>query len=92
MTATGRHDMRRHTIIKQEGFVRAPQVVKPEVLEPKLLSPAGERPDSVVTGKNNEAASSGKLLAAVTDKPMEIIEAEKQNKALPVGAGGPKAK
>ena len=48
--------------------------------------------DSVVTGKNNEAASSAKLLAAVTDKPMEIIEAEKQNKALPAGAGGTKAK
>ena len=47
--------------------------------------------DSVVTGKNNEAASSAKLLAAVTDKPMEIIEAEKQNN-LPVGVGGTKAK
>ena len=39
--------------------------------------------DSVVTGKNNEAASSAKLLAAVTDKPMEIIEAEKQKEANP---------
>ena len=48
--------------------------------------------DSVVTGRHNDAASSAKLLAAVTDKPLEIIEAEKQNKALPVGAGGTKAK
>ena len=41
--------------------------------------------DSVVTGKNNEAASSAKLLAAVTDKPMEIIEAGKPKEAVPVG-------
>ena len=36
--------------------------------------------DSVVTGKKNEAARSAKLLAAVTDQPMEIIEAENQKK------------
>jgi hypothetical protein len=48
--------------------------------------------DSVVTGKKNEAASSAKLLAAVTDKPMEIIEAEKQNEAVPVGGRDTKAK
>jgi hypothetical protein len=47
--------------------------------------------DSVVTGKKSEAAPSAKLLAAVADKPMEIIEAEKQNKAVPVG-GDTKAK
>jgi hypothetical protein len=41
--------------------------------------------DSVVTGKKNEAAPSAKLLAAVTDKPMEIIKAENQNEAVPVG-------
>src|SRR5215831_8331047 len=48
--------------------------------------------DSVVTGKNNEA-SSAKLLAAVTDKPMEIIEAvEKQKEKVPAVEGGKKAK
>jgi hypothetical protein len=41
--------------------------------------------DRVVTGKKNQAASSAKLLAAVTDKPMEIIEAEKPKEAVPVG-------
>ena len=46
--------------------------------------------DSVVTGKNNEAESSAKLLAAVTDKPMEIIE-PLQKEAVPMG-GGTKAK
>ena len=52
----------------------------------------GARLDSVVTGKNNEA-SSAKLLAAVTDKPMEIIEAvEKQKEKVPVVEGGTKAK
>jgi hypothetical protein len=45
--------------------------------------------DSVATGKKNEAAPSAKLLAAVTEKPMEIIEAENQ-KVVPVGAGIPK--
>ena len=45
--------------------------------------------DSVVTGKNNEA-SSAKLLAAVTDKPMEILDPA-QKKAVPVG-GGTKSK
>jgi hypothetical protein len=48
--------------------------------------------DSVVTGKKNEAAASAKLLAAVTDQPMEIIEAEKQNEAVPVGERDTKAK
>jgi hypothetical protein len=46
----------------------------------------------VVTGKNNEVAPSAKFITAITDKPMEIFEAEKQNKALPVGGGGTKAK
>ena len=45
--------------------------------------------DSVVTGKNNEAASSAKLLAAATDKPMEIIE-PMQQEIVPVGGGGAK--
>jgi hypothetical protein len=49
--------------------------------------------DSVVTGKKNEAAPSTKLLAAVTDKPMEIIEAvEKQKETVPVVGGGTKPK
>ena len=49
--------------------------------------------DSVVTGKKNEAAPSAKLLAAVTtDKPMEIIEAENQKEAVPVGGRDTKAK
>jgi len=42
--------------------------------------------DSVVTGKNNEA-SSAKLLAAVTDKPMEILDPA-QKQAVPVVGGG----
>lgn len=40
--------------------------------------------DSVVTGKKNEAAPSDKFLATLTDKPMEIIEAEKQKETVPV--------
>jgi hypothetical protein len=48
--------------------------------------------DSVVTGKKNEAAPSAKLLAAVTDKPMEIIETGNQNEAVPVGGRDTKAK
>jgi len=36
--------------------------------------------DSVVTGKKQEAATSAKLLAAATNQPMEIIEAENQKK------------
>ena len=48
--------------------------------------------DSVVTGKNNGAAPSAKLLAAVTDKPMEIMEVAKQNEAVPVGGRDTKAK
>jgi GTPase len=47
--------------------------------------------DSVVTGKQNDAASSAKLLAAVTDKPMEFIEPT-QKETEPVGGGGTKAK
>jgi hypothetical protein len=43
--------------------------------------------DSVVTGKDSASA---KLLAAVTDKPMDIIE-KKQKEAAP-GGGGKKAK
>ena len=46
--------------------------------------------DSVVTGTNREA-SSAKLLAAVTEKPMEIVE-PMQKQTVPVGAGGAKAK
>jgi len=45
-----------------------------------------------MTGKNNEAAPSAKLLAAVTDKPTEIMEVEKQNEAVPVGGRDTKAK
>ena len=49
--------------------------------------------DSVVTGKKNEAAPSAKLLAAVTEKPMEIIEAvEKQKETGSVVGGGTKPK
>ena len=49
--------------------------------------------DSVVTGKSNDSASSAKLLAAVTEKPMEILEtAEEQRQTVPVGGGGTKAK
>jgi hypothetical protein len=48
--------------------------------------------DSVVTGNNNDAAFSPKLLATVTDKPMEILEAEKQRETVPVGGGGAKEK
>ena len=46
--------------------------------------------DSVVTGTNREA-SSAKFLAAVTEKPMEIIE-PMQKQTVPVGGGGAKAK
>ncbi|MGA8932299.1 MAG: hypothetical protein WB537_21460 [Pseudolabrys sp.] len=46
--------------------------------------------DSVVTGTTREA-SSAKLLAAVTEKPMEIIE-PMQKQTVPVGGGGAKAK
>jgi len=45
-----------------------------------------------VTGKQNEAARSAKLLAAVTDQPMEIMEAENQKEAVPVGGRDTKAK
>jgi hypothetical protein len=45
-----------------------------------------------VTGKKTEAASSAKLLAAVTDKPMEIIEVVKQNEVVPVGGRDTKEK
>jgi hypothetical protein len=47
--------------------------------------------DSVVTGKKNEA--SAQLLAAVTDKPMEIIEeVGKQKETVPVVGGVTKPK
>src|SRR5262249_35528805 len=49
--------------------------------------------DSVVTGKSNDSESSAKLLAAVTEKPMEILETtETQKETVPVGGGGTKAK
>ena len=48
--------------------------------------------DSVVTGNNNDAALPPKLLATVTDKPMEILEAEKQRETVLVGGGGAKEK
>jgi hypothetical protein len=44
--------------------------------------------DSVVTGKHNDATSA-KLLAAASEKPMEIIE-RIQKETVPVGGGGPK--
>jgi hypothetical protein len=47
--------------------------------------------DSLMTGKNNEVASSGKLTAAA-DRPLEIIEAEIQNEVVPVGGRDTKAK
>ena len=47
--------------------------------------------DSVVTGKNSEATPSAKVLATVTDNPMEIIEADEKQKTVP-GVGGTKAK
>jgi hypothetical protein len=46
--------------------------------------------DSIVTGKSKEASAN--LLTAVTDQPMKIFEAEKQNEAMPVGGGGTKSK
>jgi hypothetical protein len=48
--------------------------------------------DSVVTGNKNETTPSPKFLAAVTHQPMEIIEAENQNEAVPVGGRDTKAK
>jgi hypothetical protein len=48
--------------------------------------------DSVVTGKNSEAAPSAKVLATVTDQLMEMREAEKQKETVPVVGGGAKAK
>jgi hypothetical protein len=47
--------------------------------------------DSVVS-KKTEAAPSAKLLAAVTNQPMEIIQAEKHKEAVPVGGRDTKAK
>jgi hypothetical protein len=43
-------------------------------------------------GKKNEAAPSAKLLAAATNQPTEIIEAENQKEAVPVGGRDTKAK
>jgi hypothetical protein len=40
--------------------------------------------DSVVTGKNGEAAPSAKVLATGTDQLMEIRESEKQKETVPV--------
>jgi hypothetical protein len=48
--------------------------------------------DSVVTGKSTDAASSAKLLAAATEKPMAVLETEKQNETVPAGGGGTKVK
>jgi hypothetical protein len=48
--------------------------------------------DSVVTGKNSEAAPSAKVLATVTDQLMEMREAEKQKETVPVVGGGAKTK
>jgi hypothetical protein len=48
--------------------------------------------DSVVTGNKNETTPSPKFLAAVTDKPMEIMEAENQKEAVPIGGRDTKAK
>jgi seryl-tRNA synthetase len=45
--------------------------------------------DSVVTGKQNDATSSAKLLATATEKPMQIIEPI-QEETVPVGDGGAK--
>ena len=47
--------------------------------------------DSVVTGKNSEVTPSAKVLATVTDNPMEIIEADEKQKIVSV-VGGTKAK
>ena len=44
--------------------------------------------DSVVTGNNNEAVSSAKVIATVTNQLMEIREAEKQKETVPVVGGG----
>jgi hypothetical protein len=48
--------------------------------------------DTVVTGKSNDSASSAKLLAAATEKPIEILEAESRKETVPVGGGDTKAK
>jgi hypothetical protein len=48
--------------------------------------------DSVVTGKNSEAAPSAKVLATVTDQLMEMREAEKLKETVPVVGGGAKTK
>jgi hypothetical protein len=47
--------------------------------------------DSVNTGKTKEADSSAMLLAATTERPMKVLETEKQNEAVPVAGGGTKA-
>jgi hypothetical protein len=48
--------------------------------------------DSVVTGENSKAACCAKVLATATDKPMEILEAEKRKETMPLGGGATKAK
>ena len=48
--------------------------------------------DSFMTGKRSEAASAAKLLAAATEKPMDVLETERQNETVLAGGGGTKAK
>jgi len=48
--------------------------------------------DIVTTGKNNDAVSSATLLAATSERPMEILETQKQHETLPVRGGDTKAK
>jgi hypothetical protein len=47
--------------------------------------------DTVMTGQNNEATTAAKLVAATTEKPMEIIEPV-QKEAVPMVGGGSKTK
>jgi hypothetical protein len=44
--------------------------------------------DTVVTGKNNEAMTAAKLVAASACKPMEIIDPIQEEAVLVVGGGG----
>jgi len=48
--------------------------------------------DSVMSGKNNEAVSSAKLLVATSERPMEVLETQKQNETVSAGGGDTKAK
>jgi hypothetical protein len=45
-----------------------------------------------MTGKSKDAATSAKLLAAASERPMEVLETEKQNETVLAGGGGTKAK